>query len=35
MQRHELIAAMSELGLKGMASAYDEAVTTASSASAT
>ena len=28
MQRHELIAAMSELGLKGMASAYDEAVTT-------
>ncbi len=28
MQRHELIAAMNELGLKGMASAYDEAVTT-------
>jgi DNA replication protein DnaC len=28
MQRHELIAAMNELGLKGMASAYDDAVTT-------
>jgi DNA replication protein DnaC len=28
VQRHELIAAMSELGLKGMAGAYDEAVTT-------
>ena len=28
MQRHEMIAAMSGLGLKGMASAFDEAVTT-------
>ena len=28
MQRHELIAAMSGLGLKGMAGAFDEAVTT-------
>ena len=28
MQRHEMIEAMRELGLKGMASAFDEAVTT-------
>ena len=28
MQRHEMIAAMSGLGLKGMAGAFDEAVTT-------
>ena len=28
MQRHEMIAAMGGLGLKGMASAFDEAVTT-------
>ncbi len=28
MQRHEMIAAMSGLGLKGMAAAFDEAVTT-------
>jgi DNA replication protein DnaC len=28
VQRHEMIAAMSGLGLKGMASAFDEAVTT-------
>lgn len=28
MQRHEMIAAMSGLGMKGMASAFDEAVTT-------
>jgi DNA replication protein DnaC len=28
MQRHEMIDAMRELGLKGMASAFDEAVTT-------
>ena len=28
MQRHEMIAAISGLGLKGMASAFDEAVTT-------
>ena len=28
MQRHEMIAALGELGLKGMASAFDEAVTT-------
>ena len=28
MQRHEMIDAMHELGLKGMASAFDEAVTT-------
>jgi DNA replication protein DnaC len=28
MQRHEMIAAMGALGLKGMAGAYDEAVTT-------
>ena len=28
MQRHELIAAMTELGLRGMAGAYDDAVTT-------
>ena len=28
MQRHEMIAAMSDLGLKGMAGAFDEAVTT-------
>ncbi len=28
MQRHEMIAAMSSLGLKGMAGAFDEAVTT-------
>lgn len=29
MQRHEMIAAMGALGLKGMAGAFDEAVTTA------
>ncbi len=28
MQRHEMIAAMGQLGLKGMAGAFDEAVTT-------
>src|SRR5438094_7616074 len=28
VQRHEMIAAMSGLGLKGMAGAFDEAVTT-------
>ena len=28
MQRHEMIAAMAELGLKGMAGAFDDAVTT-------
>ena len=28
MQRHEMIAAMGDLGLKGMAGAFDEAVTT-------
>ena len=28
MQRHEMIAAMSGLGLKGVAGAFDEAVTT-------
>ena len=28
MQRHDLIAAMNELGLRGMAAAYDDAVTT-------
>ncbi len=28
MQRHEMIAAMSGMGLKGMAGAFDEAVTT-------
>ena len=28
MQRHEMIAAMGSLGLKGMAGAFDEAVTT-------
>lgn len=28
MQRHEMIAAMGELSMKGMASAFDEAVTT-------
>jgi DNA replication protein DnaC len=28
MQRHEMMAAMAELGLKGMAGAFDEAVTT-------
>ena len=28
MQRHEMIAAMSGLGMKGMAGAFDEAVTT-------
>jgi hypothetical protein len=27
MQRHEMMAAMAELGLKGMAGAFDEAVT--------
>ena len=28
MQRHEMMTAMTELGLKGMAGAFDEAVTT-------
>lgn len=28
MQRHEMIAAMGSLGLKGMAGAFDEAITT-------
>jgi hypothetical protein len=28
MQRHEMMTAMAELGLKGMAGAFDEAVTT-------
>lgn len=28
MQRHEMMAAMTELGLKGMTGAFDEAVTT-------
>ena len=28
MQRHEMIEAMRSLGLKGMAGAFDEAVTT-------
>jgi len=28
VQRHEMIAAMRDLGLKGMAGAFDEAVTT-------
>ena len=28
MQRHDLIAAMNALGLRGMAAAYDDAVTT-------
>ena len=28
VQRHEMIAAMGGLGLKGMAGAFDEAVTT-------
>ena len=28
MQRHEMIAAMGGLGLKGMAGAFDEAITT-------
>ena len=28
MQRHEMIQALGDLGLKGMAGAYDEAVTT-------
>jgi hypothetical protein len=28
VQRHEVIAAMASLGLKGMAGAFDEAVTT-------
>ena len=27
MQRHEMMTAMAELGLKGMAGAFDEAVT--------
>ena len=34
MQRHEMIDAMRGLGLKGMAGAFDEAVTTGVSASA-
>ena len=28
MQRHEMIKAFAQLGLKGMAGAFDEAVTT-------
>lgn len=28
MQRHEIIATFGQLGLKGMAQAYDQAVTT-------
>ncbi|MFL0419627.1 ATP-binding protein, partial [Sphingomonas sp. 179-A 4D3 NHS] len=28
MQRHEMMTAMADLGLKGMAGAFDEAVTT-------
>ena len=34
MQRHEMIAAMGGLGLKGMAGAFDEAVTTGAAAPA-